>query len=58
MNGFEYWRNRIYWYIENAEFGIKWAGIYDNQNTDREKKPILTILGNGVETANGATIAT
>ena len=52
VNGFEYWRNRIYWYIEHSEFGIKWAGIYDNQNTDREKEPILTVLGNGAEMAH------
>lgn len=54
MNGFEYWRNRIYWYIENAQFGIKWAAIYENQNADREKQPILTILGNGVERAHAS----
>ncbi len=56
MNGFEYWRNRIYWYIENSEFGIKWAAIYDNQNTDSEKEPILTIVGNGLELANHPSI--
>jgi hypothetical protein len=58
VNGFEYWRNRIYWYIENSQFGIKWAGIYDNKNTNREKQPILTILGNGVETAHKSFIPT
>ncbi len=44
VNGFEYWHNRIYWYIEHSQFGIKWAGIYDNRNLDREKVPILTIV--------------
>lgn len=58
VNGFEYWRNRIYWYIENSEFGIKRAAIYDNKNTDREKEPILTILDNGAESANQQAIVT
>lgn len=58
VKGFEYWRNRIYWYIENSEFGIKWAAIYDNKNPNREKEPILTILGNGVEKVNESSMAT
>jgi hypothetical protein len=49
VNRFDCWRNRIYWYIENSEFGIKWAAIYDNKNANREKEPILTIAGNGLE---------
>lgn len=58
MNGFEYWRNRIYWYIENSQFGIKWAAIYDNKDSNRTKESILTILGNGIEKANSSSIAT
>ncbi len=58
MSRFEYWRNRIYWYIQHSEFGIKWAAIYDNKNANREKEPILTILGKGVERANKASMAT
>ena len=49
LNGFDYWRNRIYWYIEHSQFGIKWAAIYNNTDMNREKRPILVILGNGVE---------
>ncbi|QHT65361.1 hypothetical protein GXP67_01055 [Rhodocytophaga rosea] len=57
VKGFVYWRNRIYWYIEHSQFGIKWAAIYDNKNLNREKEPILTILGNGAELANKIEIS-
>jgi hypothetical protein len=40
---------RFIGYIEHSAFGIKWAAIYDNQNTNWEKEPILTILGNGAK---------
>jgi hypothetical protein len=55
-HGFDYWQQKIYWYIDNSQFGIKWAAIYDNLNQDREKEPLIVILGNGTQKINMLSI--